>query len=307
MSAFIGYRRASYAGAVPGERNTGESPEKVGARNVSRPKPCPAAVPSSPCELAGPGSAADWPDISCQTETPAGESPASRVSAGHPLPWRVHLDPGEVESGALDVIPRGAVTAGTVGDAVIAGDHEEQDRRRQAGLGAVTSLWLLDALMTLPAGAPVRKADLSDDAWCCISAAPRGVVSVDGGWVTRLLRPPLTVVGAVVCGHGWRRPLQRAGQFTPFAQRVLVLDETPPQHLAWEAQVAGVGVWTFRDGRLAELCPPEPFRQRYWKPAGWRFAERAYAASLRPSPRPGWSPASGGRLARTASAAPGRR
>jgi hypothetical protein len=229
------------------------------------------------------------------------------VSVTHPLRWRSHLDPSAIASESLDVIARGAVTVGAAGDAVVAFDYAEQARRRSAGLGAVTSLWLLDALMTLPADAPVRVADLSADVWACLSAAPRGVVAIDGEWVTRLLSPPLTVVAAVVRGKGWRRPLQQAVRFTPFAQRLLVLEKTPPSRLTWEAQVTGVGVWVFRDGQLAEVCPPEPFRQRYWKPAGWRFAERAYAASLSASPRPGWSPASADRPARTSTAGSGQR
>ncbi|TVZ06309.1 hypothetical protein EAS64_02435 [Trebonia kvetii] len=245
-------------------------------------------------------------DLCCRAGAPAAGA-AVRVSAAHPVRWRSHLDPGAISTGPLEVIARGAVTAGAAADAVVACDEEEQARRRSAGLGAVTSLWLLDALMTLPAGAPVRIADLSADAWACISAAPRGVVAVDGGWVTRLLSPPLTVVGAVVRGPGWRRPLRQAARFTPFAQRVLVLEIPPPSRLIWEAEVAGVGVWVSRDGELIELCPPEPFRQRYWKAAGWRFAERAYAASLSASPLPGWSPASADRPARTGTAGSGQR
>jgi hypothetical protein len=202
----------------------------------------------------------------------------------------------------LDVVAGGAVTVGATGDAVVTCDYMEQARRRLVGLGAVTSLWLLDAVMTLPAGVPVRVADLSEDVRISVNAAPRGVVAIDGGWVTRLLSPPLTVVGAVVCGTGWRRPLQQAGRFTPFAQRLLVLEKTPPSGRIWEAQVAGVGVWISRNGQLTEMCPPEPFKQRYWKAAGWRFAERAYAASLRASPPPEWSPASGDRPVRTSAA-----
>jgi hypothetical protein len=228
-------------------------------------------------------------------------------SVRHPLHWGPHLDPDAIESGSVEVIAAGAVTVGAVGDAVVACDHAEQARRRDVGLGAVTSTWLLDALMTLPAGAPVRVADLSEEVWGCISGAPKGVVLIDGGWVTRLLSPPLTVVGAVVHGTGWRRPLQRAGRFTPFAQRLLVLEKTPPSEMIWEAQVAGVGVWTFKNARLEEICPPAPFRQLYWKPAGWGFAERAYAASLRPSRLPEWWPSCAGHPARTGDARSGLR
>src|ERR1700722_1677721 len=134
----------------------------------------------------------------CQASAPATEG-TSRVSMTHPLRWRSHLDPSALASGSLDVITRGAMTIGAAGDAVVACDYTEQARRRSAGLGAVTSLWLLDAVMTLPAGVPVRVADLSADVWASISAAPRGVAAVGGGGGTRLLKPPGTVAA------GWGR------------------------------------------------------------------------------------------------------
>jgi hypothetical protein len=220
----------------------------------------------------------------------------------HPLPWDCHVDPGALESGAVDLIAGGAVVAGAAGDALVACDLSEQARRREAGLGAVTSLWLLDAVMSLPWGVPVRLSDLSESTWEHLRVAPDGVVAIDADWITRLLSPPLTVVAAVVRDVGWRRPLQRVGQFTPFAQRVIVLDKVPPLRLIWEAQVTGVGVWSIENGCLAEVCAPEPFKQRYWKPAGWRFAERAYAASLIAKPPFGSSPAFADRPVRTAAA-----
>lgn len=231
----------------------------------------------------------------------------SMVSMAHPLPWARRLDPGALASGMVDLIAGGAVTAGAVGDAVVVRDDAEQDRRRQVGLGAVTSLWLLDAVMSLPLGMPVRISDISRTPWDDLRIAPTGVVAIDDGWVTRLLSPPLTVVAAVVRGTGWRRPLQRVGQFSPFAQRLIVLDKIPPPRLMWEAQVAGVGVWTVEEGQPVELCAPEPFKRRYWKPAGWRFTERAYAASLSARPLAESSPASVGRPFRTAIARSGPR
>ena len=177
------------------------------------------------------------------------------------------------------------MAACVVADALIVRNHPEEERRRQVGLGAVTSLWVLDAVMNLPAGVPVRVSDHSEETQAKLHSAPAGVVSVDGRWVTRLLSPPLTVVGAVVHGTGWRRPLQQVGCFTPFAQRLLLRSKLPPARLIWEALAEGVGVWILRDGELAEVCAPEPFKRLYWKPASWRFAERAYAASLNASPR----------------------
>jgi hypothetical protein len=231
----------------------------------------------------------------------------SMASMVHPLPWDCHVDPGALESGVVDLITGGAVVAGAVGDALVACDHLEQTRRGEAGLGAVTSLWLLDAVMSLPSGVPVRASDLSESTWEYLRVAPDGVVAIDAGWVTRVLSPPLTVVAAVVRGAGWRRPLQLVGQFTPFAQRVVVLDKMPPPRLVWEAQVTGVGVWSIEDGRPVEVCAPEPFKRRYWKPAGWRFAERAYAASLTAKPPFGSSPAFADRPVRTAVARSGPR
>ena len=225
----------------------------------------------------------------------------------NPLLWGCRLDPGALESGVVDMIAGGAVVAGAVGDALVSCDYAEQARRRQVGLGAVTSLWLLDAVMSLPLGVPVRISDLSETTWAELRVAPDGVVAIDSGWVTRLLSPPVTVVAAVVRGNGWRRPLQRVGQFTPFAQRVVVLDKVPPPRLLWEAQVTGVGVWIIEDGLVVEVCAPEPFKRRYWKPAGWRFAERAYAASLSTKSLPESSLAFGDRPARTAAARSGPR
>lgn len=189
---------------------------------------------------------------------------------------------------------------GTVGDALVMWDHTEQNRRRQAGLGAVTSLWLLDAVMNLPLGTPIRSSDLSETTWEDLRGAPAGVVEIEGAWITRLLTPPSTVIAAAVRGKGWRHPLQRAGQFTPFAQRLLILDTVPAPQLMWEAAVAGVGAWVIEDGHFVEACAPEPFKRRYWKPAGWRFAERAYAAWLSTRRLSESSPASEGHQVRTA-------
>lgn len=218
----------------------------------------------------------------------------------HPLPWGYGLTPDLLATGIVDLIVGGARAAGTVGDALVVCDHLEQARRAQAGLGGVTSLWLLDAVMNLPLGVPIRTSDLCEDTWEQLRAAPNGVVDVEDGWVTRLLSPPLTVVAAVARGPGWRRPFQLAGRFAPFAQRLMMFDKAPARPLVWEAQVAGVGVWIFEDDRWEELSRPEPFTQRYWKPAGWRFAENAYAAALSAKHPSESFPATADRRVRTA-------
>lgn len=224
----------------------------------------------------------------------------------HPRPWNFHLCPDTLVAGFVEVVAGGARAAGTVADALVTWDQAEQARRHQASLGAVTSLWLLDSVMNLPLGAPIRVSDLSETTWDDLRRAPAGVVEIEGAWVTRLLTPPLTVVAAAVGGNGWRRPLQRIGRFTPFAQRLLILDTAPAPRLIWEAQAAGVGVWVVENSYLVEVCRPEPFKRRYWKPAGWRFAECAYAAWLSARHPSELSPSSEGHQARTAFARPDR-
>jgi hypothetical protein len=219
----------------------------------------------------------------------------------HPLPWRSSIEPASLDS--LDVVLHGARSAGSVADALVLPDIDEQLRRHDVGLGAVCSLALLDALMSLPAWEPVRLDDLSCHVHRQVTSAPRGVVDIDGAWVRRLLTPPLTVVAAVVRSTKWRHALRRAERFTPFAQRLMVLDRVPAPRLQWEAGIAGVGVWALVDGQTQTVCPPAPYVRRYWKAAGWRFAENAYAAALTSMHLPGGCPEVEDRLARTGAGA----
>lgn len=219
----------------------------------------------------------------------------------HPLPWHSSVEPDSLQ--LLSTVWHGARSAGSVADALVTHDATEQTRRREFALGAVTSLALLDALLNLPLGVPTHRDDLAPYAREMLWRAPAGVVELDGAWVSRLLVPPLTVVAAVVRTVTWRRAIQHAGRFAPFTQRLLVFDRVPAPELTWEANVAGVGVWAVVDGETREVCRPEPFVRRYWKAAGWRFAEHAYAAWLTSTPRPDLSCGSEGHPARTADVA----
>ncbi len=223
----------------------------------------------------------------------------------HPVTWSRPLTPTDLESCAVTVVEGGARAAGGHANALVVADTSEQERRTACGLGEVTSLGLLDAVMNLPLCTPVRTRDVSMEALARLAAAPEGIVRREDGWVTRLLSPPLTVVAAIVRGTGWRRPAERVGRFAPFAQQIVILDWVPARgsSIIWEAQLAGIGVWVFAGGQVIELVPPEPFARRFWKPAGWRFAERAYRAQLISSGRRGSSPASADRRSRTGTAA----
>lgn len=184
---------------------------------------------------------------------------------------------------ALTVVERAARVAGACADALVLFDEEELRRRTRAGLGAVTSLPLLDALMTLPQDAHVHAGDLESRTLAELRSAPAGCVQWDGDWVLRLMTPPLTVVAAVVRGHGWRRPISQVAHFSNFAQQIVILPRPPRAgtSVLWEAELAGIGVWVCPSpGELHELVAPAPFRRSYFKPATWRFTERALHAYL---------------------------
>jgi hypothetical protein len=206
----------------------------------------------------------------------------------HPVPWRRPVHPDDLVSGTVQVIRGGAQTVGSSGDAYVVHSTDEQARRQAIGLGAVTPLSLLDAVMNLPLETPVRADDLGAETAGRLSQAPPGVLTVDGSWIIRLLTPPLTVVACAVDGPGWRRLMRRAAGFGPFAQQVMILraGSTARPSVVWEAQVAGIGVWTRSEGQFEEHLPPQAFVRRYWKAAGWRFAEQAYGTLLMTSFRP---------------------
>lgn len=220
----------------------------------------------------------------------------------HPVRWERPVVPTDLELDGICLVDGGAHAAGVGADALVLVDGSEHERRYSAGLGGVTSLGLIDALMNLPLRTPVRRCDLDPATVRRLAAAPDAVVSCDHGWVTRLLTPPLTVVAVVVRGGSWEESSRRARPFAAFAQCIVLLDRMPTRssEFLWEAQLAGVGVWVESHGEVRELLAPEPFTRHYWKPAGWRFSERAYRAKITSSAPPASSRASEDRPARTA-------
>lgn len=189
--------------------------------------------------------------------------------------------PAPVPEGTL--VAGAAHAAGARADAYVAPRAVEHIRRTAAGAASVTCLGLLDALMCLPLGADVPAADLEPDALARLRAGPPGCVdwAPDRTWVRRLADPPADVTLVIVAAPGLTAGLKRAAAFTPFAPRVVLLGRLPRsfRDRAWEADAAGVGVWTRQpDGALVEHVPADPFQAPLFKPAGWRFRERAYAA-----------------------------
>jgi hypothetical protein len=186
---------------------------------------------------------------------------------------------------AATAVPGAARASGVRADAVVAVDVAEHARRAEAGLGAVPDLSVLHALMCLPLHAAVPVADLGDVVRRLLSKAPPGCVDWldDRTQVRRCFVPAASAPLVVVRGATWRPALRRAAAFEPFATRIVLLTRPPRRvaDIAWEADVDGAGLWiTHPSGEIEEIVAPAPFVQRYVKPAGWRFAEHAYAAWL---------------------------
>ncbi len=184
------------------------------------------------------------------------------------------------------VVRGGAVLAGAVASAVVVVDRDEHGRREACGLGAVTSLPLLDALMCLPPGVAVRAVDLGDRVAGELRSAPSGCVEWLPGpelAVRRVAVPAVDINAVVVEAGRWADGLRRAAAFGAVAPRVVLLDRARvPADRLWEADAAGTGVWAREpDGSVREVVAPAAFVRRYVKPAGWRFRERAYGAWLR--------------------------
>lgn len=184
-------------------------------------------------------------------------------------------------AGVVLVLEAARVSGGT-GDALVDVDELEHLRRSATGLRAVTDLGLLDRLLALPHRELVRWNDLSAEDARQLREAPDGVVECSPSGVRRMLTYPVSVPLVLVRSSSWRRGLQRACAFEPFAQRVLILEGTHRDlhRLTWEADVLGVGIWVEDGSQIREVLAPAPWRQLYVKAAGWRFRERAYLSWL---------------------------
>ncbi len=205
----------------------------------------------------------------------------------HPIVWRRPITPDDLRGGELDLVGGGAQAAGATADALALIDHGEHARRARAGLAAVTSLRLLDAVLNFPLHVPVHMCDLGPDSEAVTRHAPDGIFHRESTTVTRLLSPSVTVVAALVTGMSWRRMMARVVSFAPFCQQVMLLERAPGAlgSLVWEAQLAGVAIWVRDGAEIVEVLRPPVFQRRRWKPAGWRFQEQAYATWLRSTRR----------------------
>lgn len=192
------------------------------------------------------------------------------------------LSPQTVSEAASRVLPGGRRSVVSLrGSRVVLSyrlDEDECERRRAAGVGAITSPDVLNFCLGLPAGWAVPLEGLSPDERAMLDDVRSGVVAVAGGTVTRYAVPPLNVDLAMVPVCSWREGLEQAGRFAPFCARAMVLRTTPPDldEVCVEAAFFGIGVVVAGDAEPRVLVAPEEFRRSRFTTAGWRFLEQVY-------------------------------
>ncbi|MEV6427227.1 hypothetical protein [Nocardia sp. NPDC051463] len=182
--------------------------------------------------------------------------------------------PDLLEQGSTAVVRMLDVTAGVA----YLPNVDEVARRAALGLGAVTQMDLLDALMGLPAGLPVPVGDLTDRERRIIRRAPAGVVDVSAGQCTRRVVAPVSAQFVVVASRSWKEGLRSAGQFAPFCSRAMLLRSVPEDldDARVQASFFGIGICVFTSVGLRMLVDPQPYVRQRHSCGQWWFAEKLY-------------------------------
>ncbi|MFE7432686.1 hypothetical protein ACIPH4_28905 [Streptomyces tendae] len=171
---------------------------------------------------------------------------------------------------------------------------DEVRRRFSAGLGAVDSRTLLNALHDLPVDLPVPRSALDAHVLRTLHTAPPGVVGPgeeERGVVVRRLVPAVRVELVLVHGpdgidpRGWDAAVRDASQFAPFCARGIVVNHPASERgpntdmdlLLIKARYYGVGVARHEPtGSLRWLIEPAPYRPERHSAAQWLFHEQAW-------------------------------
>lgn len=149
----------------------------------------------------------------------------------------------------------------------------EDQRRRRAGIGAVTDPELLDLLLHLPVAVAV-----SDPVtWAETADQPAAVIGRDGDGltVTRHLTPPLSIRDVIVTASAGRelRAVQDASLFAGFARRwVAIAQHRVREAVLLEAKLCGVGLLD-SSGQVVLGSDQPPPRTDRWV---WMLQEKAY-------------------------------
>jgi hypothetical protein len=165
-------------------------------------------------------------------------------------------------------------------------DEHERLRRGRCGMAPILELDLLDALMDLPAGLPVRSQSLRAADRRLLRRVPPGALHWAGETVTRLVVPPLMPLMAMVRSAEWTEGLEAASRFATYCRRLVIVSELPVDAdvaLA-EASFYGIGVAVVRGSTPNVVLEPEPFDDWQPTPAWWSFTEKIYRQVNRTEP-----------------------
>lgn len=192
-----------------------------------------------------------------------------------------------MSSGSLS--PTGALTLVTVcgaarlegarGDAVAVIDLEEHRRRVNLGVGAVTTLYLLDALLRLPLGGPVPRQDLLPRDQERLSEVAAGLVEESVQGLVRCVRPVAEVVGVRVTRGRWSARLRQAATFARCVPTEIVVSRPPSTEEMLEADYLGVGVTGNQTLAGRRFVRPRIPRASF-EAVDWLFSEHVYGGWL---------------------------
>ena len=157
-------------------------------------------------------------------------------------------------------------------------NDDEWRRRERAGLDGLTRLDVLDGLLGLPLGMPVRVDSMTIHERRLVSRLPDGVVEQHDGAVVRRAEPVIEVALAVLFSCSWSTGLVSASRFASYCPRMMVLSSHPVDEVSAciQASFYGTGVAVLVGNDPVMLMPPEPLEGRRVTAAGWRFTEDVY-------------------------------
>jgi hypothetical protein len=165
----------------------------------------------------------------------------------------------------------------------------EHERRRQAGIGGITSTALLHGLWLLPPHGPTPSGMLPEIKVQRLRAAPHAAVETDEGFELTY-SPPGMLRSVALRSRSVARAVDRAARFTPIVERFVLVDETQQPVASPTECVArewGVGIISLRCGDSPEvLVPASPAETGIPSVYRWWVAELAYERYLYESTQP---------------------
>jgi hypothetical protein len=161
-------------------------------------------------------------------------------------------------------------------------DDAEHQRRLHRGLGAVTSEFILAALLTAPledmARLPEQFQRLLDGPLADDRLVTMWRDLDEKVWMRRAISPPVRPVSATLSAGRWRDALTRAHRWNGYAERTVLVDENAilPTLAPTEANHYGFGLVVNGVNEARVVVPPRAYSPRRFTAARWLLAEQVY-------------------------------